>query len=176
MYTTSIYKFMTNPLRDQRRKRKNVACPLPVTTWCTAEGIKKLRSLHAPAEEHAGDIMRVESTRIGSSPDLDFGWQGAETADAPANSTSRSAAPAVPMHDANPARAVSGGIEQQTVTWMACTEMRLARRDFGLTWWELRLASRRLLRFPVMTLRGRIQPRLIQTAFLHCGGACGIPR
>jgi len=123
MYTTSIYKFMNNPLRDQRRKRKNVACPLPVTTFFTAEGIKKLRSLHAPKDDdirrvpsdaterdaqpaealaHAGDIMRVES--IGSSPDLDFGWRGTDTAAARVNPTSSGAAPAVPMHDDNRVR------------------------------------------------------------------------
>jgi hypothetical protein len=33
MYTTSIYKYMNNPLRDRERRKKNIACPLPVTTW-----------------------------------------------------------------------------------------------------------------------------------------------
>ena len=33
MYTTSIYKYMNNPLRDRNRRKKNIACPLPVTTW-----------------------------------------------------------------------------------------------------------------------------------------------
>jgi len=64
MYTTSIYKYMNKPLRDQERKKKNIACPLPVTTWFAAEGIKLHRLLHAPAEH----ILRVES--IGAEPDL----------------------------------------------------------------------------------------------------------
>ena len=33
MYTTSIYKYMNNPLRDRKRRKENKACPLPVTTW-----------------------------------------------------------------------------------------------------------------------------------------------
>ena len=33
MYTTAIYKYMNNPLRDQKRRKKEQPCPLPVTTW-----------------------------------------------------------------------------------------------------------------------------------------------
>jgi len=33
MYTSSIYKYLNSPLRDQARKEKRVACALPVTTW-----------------------------------------------------------------------------------------------------------------------------------------------
>ena len=33
MYTSSIYKYLNRPLRDQARKEKRVACALPVTTW-----------------------------------------------------------------------------------------------------------------------------------------------
>ena len=104
MYTTSIFKFMNNPLRDLDRKQKNVACPLPVTTWFTVDGIKKLRQLHAPAEpeDHAGDIPRVES--IGSLPSIDSGWQGAKAANALSNSMSNNADPVVPKHDAKRAQ------------------------------------------------------------------------
>uniref|UniRef100_A0A6T8PQE4 NAD(P)(+)--arginine ADP-ribosyltransferase n=1 Tax=Hemiselmis andersenii TaxID=464988 RepID=A0A6T8PQE4_HEMAN len=52
LYTTVAYKFMNMPLRDDDRKARSSPCPLPVTTYYAAEGIKKLRKLNAPGSEH----------------------------------------------------------------------------------------------------------------------------
>jgi hypothetical protein len=48
LYTTMAYKFMNNPLRDEKRRNDKNPCPLPVTTAFAGEGIKKLRKLNAP--------------------------------------------------------------------------------------------------------------------------------
>ena len=36
-YTTLIYKFMNNPLRDDVRYRRGESCPLPVLTYFARE-------------------------------------------------------------------------------------------------------------------------------------------
>mmetsp|Transcript_17093 Transcript_17093/g.41162 ORF Transcript_17093/g.41162 Transcript_17093/m.41162 type:complete len:536 (-) Transcript_17093:134-1741(-) len=50
LYTTSAYRYMNNPLRDEKRKKGNQPCPLPIATSYATEGIKKLRALTAPSE------------------------------------------------------------------------------------------------------------------------------
>ena len=47
LYTTMIYKFLNEPLRDNDRFSRSEACPLPVTTYFASTGIKKLRALKA---------------------------------------------------------------------------------------------------------------------------------
>jgi hypothetical protein len=44
LYTTSAFRFMNDPLRDDKRHQDGRVCPLPVTTYFAVEGIKKLRS------------------------------------------------------------------------------------------------------------------------------------
>ena len=45
LYTTPVYKFMNNPLREEKK------CPLAVTTYFAYEGIKKLRKQAAQEKE-----------------------------------------------------------------------------------------------------------------------------
>ena len=47
LYTTSVYKYMNDPLRNEARFANHEPCLLPVTTKFAADGIKKLRALHA---------------------------------------------------------------------------------------------------------------------------------
>ncbi len=47
IYTTHLYRFMNNPLRDDARYMQDRAVPLPVTTHFAVQGIKKLRALKA---------------------------------------------------------------------------------------------------------------------------------
>ena len=54
-YSTHLYRFMNNPLRDDERYLEGRACPLPVTTHFAVQGIKKLRALHA--EETTGTVL-----------------------------------------------------------------------------------------------------------------------
>ena len=49
-YTTLGYTFMNNPLRDEMRRKRGDACPLPVTTANAEEGTKKLRKLNAKSQ------------------------------------------------------------------------------------------------------------------------------
>ena len=49
LYTTSAYKFMNNPLRDDARYGQGAQCPLAVTTHFAASGIRKLRALNVEA-------------------------------------------------------------------------------------------------------------------------------
>ena len=51
LYTTSAYKFMNNPLRDEERYTKKVACYLPVTTFFATSGIKKMRAVQVATGE-----------------------------------------------------------------------------------------------------------------------------
>jgi hypothetical protein len=44
-YTTFVYCFMNDPLRNDARFAAGQPCPLPVTTHHSVEGIKKLRAL-----------------------------------------------------------------------------------------------------------------------------------
>jgi len=46
LYTTSVFRYINKPLRDDERCRQKQACPLPVTTFFAKEGCKKLRALH----------------------------------------------------------------------------------------------------------------------------------
>ena len=50
LYTTVAYKYMNDPLRDSRRHVEGRPCLLPITTYFAAQGIKKLRGLHAESE------------------------------------------------------------------------------------------------------------------------------
>jgi len=59
MYTSSIYTHLNAPLRDMARKDNRVACELSVTTWFATEGIKKLRTLHAPLDADGKDHYDV---------------------------------------------------------------------------------------------------------------------
>ena len=45
LYTTSAFRFMNNPLRDDERRRCCQPCPLAVTTHWAASGIRKLRAI-----------------------------------------------------------------------------------------------------------------------------------
>lgn len=45
LYTTSIFRLINQPLRDDKRFEQQQACPLPVTTFFAKEGCKKLRAL-----------------------------------------------------------------------------------------------------------------------------------
>jgi hypothetical protein len=51
IYTTLVYKYMNQPLRDTVRYGKGHACPLPVTTYHAEKGIKKLRGLLSSMSE-----------------------------------------------------------------------------------------------------------------------------
>lgn len=51
IYTTFVYKYMNNPLRDDARYAKEKPCSLPVTTYFAVQGIKKLRGLRAESGE-----------------------------------------------------------------------------------------------------------------------------
>ena len=51
LYTSSAYSFMNNPLRDEDRYDQNKPCPLPVTTYFAASGIRKLRALQKGSGE-----------------------------------------------------------------------------------------------------------------------------
>jgi hypothetical protein len=44
LYTTTAFRFMNGPLRDETRHQDGRVCPLPVATFFAMEGIKKLRS------------------------------------------------------------------------------------------------------------------------------------
>jgi hypothetical protein len=46
LYTTALYKYFNDPLRDDDRHDKRITCPLAVTTHFAVEGIKKLRTLN----------------------------------------------------------------------------------------------------------------------------------
>ena len=46
LYTTLAYKFMNNPLRDDKRYDEQRPCPLPVTTHFATQGARKLRALY----------------------------------------------------------------------------------------------------------------------------------
>ena len=46
LYTTLAYKFMNIPLRDDMRYNQGSPCPLAVTTYFAASGIRKLRALN----------------------------------------------------------------------------------------------------------------------------------
>ena len=50
LYTTSVYKHMNGPLRDENRSQQNLPCPLPVITFHAFAGVKKLRMLHLNCE------------------------------------------------------------------------------------------------------------------------------
>jgi hypothetical protein len=47
LYTTSAFKQINDPLRDQERISRGEAHPLPVTVTLIAKGIKKLRTIEA---------------------------------------------------------------------------------------------------------------------------------
>jgi hypothetical protein len=47
LYTTSTFKYINSPLRDQERIGRGEAHPLPVTATLIARGIKKLRAIDA---------------------------------------------------------------------------------------------------------------------------------
>ena len=47
LYTTSAFKQINDPLRDQERISRGEAHPLPVTVTLIAKGIKKLRTINA---------------------------------------------------------------------------------------------------------------------------------
>ena len=59
IYTTLVYKYMNQPLRDTLRYEKGRACPLPVTTYHAEKGIKKLRGLRSTTSEQqqAQDVV-----------------------------------------------------------------------------------------------------------------------
>ena len=57
LYTTSVYKYMNNPLRDDSLRGRDEKCPLAVTTQFAVEGIKKLRALHKAEGEENRQIV-----------------------------------------------------------------------------------------------------------------------
>ena len=64
LYTTSAYKFINNPLRDQNRRSENRQHPMAATVICIQEGIKKLRNVVSLNEEErrsSGGIAREET-------------------------------------------------------------------------------------------------------------------
>eukprot|EP00283_Hemiselmis_rufescens_P027158 CAMPEP_0173468796 /NCGR_PEP_ID=MMETSP1357-20121228/77028_1 /TAXON_ID=77926 /ORGANISM="Hemiselmis rufescens, Strain PCC563" /LENGTH=1323 /DNA_ID=CAMNT_0014437019 /DNA_START=863 /DNA_END=4834 /DNA_ORIENTATION=- len=66
LYTTSVYKFMNGPLRDDSRMARGEACPLPVTTQFAESGIKKLRKLNAPEVQHQLSKGTLADGAVGS--------------------------------------------------------------------------------------------------------------
>jgi hypothetical protein len=58
LYTTSAFKFMNTPLRDDGRYKKGKVCPLAVTTHFADSGIKKLRALHSDSEPESIVLWR----------------------------------------------------------------------------------------------------------------------
>ena len=64
LYTTSAYKHINNPLRDQKRRSANRQHPLAATVICIQEGIKKLRNVVSLIEEErrsSGGIAKAET-------------------------------------------------------------------------------------------------------------------
>jgi hypothetical protein len=55
LYSTSAFKFMNDPLRDDLRHNEDKPCPLAVTTYYASSGAKKLRS----QQLHMAGINRV---------------------------------------------------------------------------------------------------------------------
>jgi hypothetical protein len=47
IYSSHLFRFMNNPLRDDERYSRNKPCLLPLTTLYAADGIKKLRATHS---------------------------------------------------------------------------------------------------------------------------------
>ena len=47
LYTTSVFKWMNTPLRDDKRYEEDESCPLCVATHFAVSGIRKLRALEA---------------------------------------------------------------------------------------------------------------------------------
>jgi hypothetical protein len=47
IYSSHIFPFMNNPLRDDKRYDRREACPLPLTTLYAADGIRKLRAIYS---------------------------------------------------------------------------------------------------------------------------------
>ena len=67
LYTTSAYKHINNPLRDQKRRSANRQHPLAATVICIQEGIKKLRNVVSFIEEErrsSGGIAKAETVRL----------------------------------------------------------------------------------------------------------------
>jgi hypothetical protein len=57
LYTTSAFKQINSPLRDQMRISRGDAHPLPVTVMLIIEGIKKLRRISTENEEATQEIV-----------------------------------------------------------------------------------------------------------------------
>jgi hypothetical protein len=47
IYSSHLFRYMNNPLRDDERYARGEACPLPLTTLYAADGIRKLRAINA---------------------------------------------------------------------------------------------------------------------------------
>ena len=53
IYSTPLFKYINNPLRDEERYQKGNPCPWPVTTYFANQGIRKLRAVSQGSTQRA---------------------------------------------------------------------------------------------------------------------------